>query len=315
MKISHLFDPPGQTLALALAEFEAPFTYPLGSQEFFRISHGEDYTLFFRAQGKGSCFIAEEQGRVIGSLGTAIREIWTPDGTKRVCAYFGDLKIAADARGGTVLMRLARSAEAWLRPKVEAAFGMVMGGTALTPDTYTGRLGIPEFRDLGEVTILRILGNAVINAPDIEKFVAKRELVIDCYRRLSLGRYACPAEGADQRSRMAPLWLMQRDGSACGLLEDTRKAKRLIRGDGSEMLSAHLSCFAYENVSAAAELIRVALGQAVAAGLPSLFLSVAGTQAQLLGEALQNLEVLSAPARVYGAGLTAGCWNINTSEI
>src|SRR5258705_9398947 len=115
MKINQLSGPPSPELASALAEFELPFTYPLGPEKFFRISHGEDYTLFFRAQGEGACFIAEDQGRVVGALGTAIRRLWMPDGGERSAAYFGDLKIAGKARGGAVLVRLARAAEDWLR--------------------------------------------------------------------------------------------------------------------------------------------------------------------------------------------------------
>src|SRR5438094_627504 len=122
MKVWQLSSPPSPALARVLAEFEAPFTYPLGPGKFFRISHGEDYTLFFRAQGNGACFIAEQNGRVVGAMGTAIRQLWMPDGTERLAAYFGDLKIAPEDRGGAVLMRLARAAEAWLRPKVEAGF-------------------------------------------------------------------------------------------------------------------------------------------------------------------------------------------------
>src|SRR6185503_13365627 len=130
MKVHPLCDPPALSLAQALAEFEAPFTYPLGPDKFFRITHGADYTLFFRAQGEGACFIAEHQDQVVGSLGTVVRRLWMPGGVERRVAYLGDLKIAPGARGGVVLARLARAAQAWLRPKVDAGFGVVMGGTS-----------------------------------------------------------------------------------------------------------------------------------------------------------------------------------------
>ena len=50
-------------------------------------------------------------------------------------------------------------------------------------------------------------------------------------------------------------------------------------------------------------------------GLPALFVSMAEPDAQELRVSLDNLEVLAAPAIVYGTGLMAGAWNINTSEI
>ena len=314
MKVHELSSPPSPALARALAEFEAPFTYPLGPGKFFRISHGEDYTLFFRAQGLGRCFIAEHQGRVAGSLGTAVRRLWMPNGTERFAGYVGDLKIAADARGGTVLVRLARAAEAWLRPQVEAGFGVVMGGTTLTPEAYTGRAGIPGFQELGRLVIFRISGRGGMEA-DSKHFLTDQEVGLGCYRRLSLGRYACPTGEAEGRSQITPVWLMNADGSACGMLEDTRKAKRLITGDGCELLSAHLSCFAYSAVWAGAELIGVALRHAVRLGLPALFVSMAEADAQELRASLLNLEILAARANVYGTGLMAGAWNINTSEI
>src|SRR5437762_3302074 len=116
MNVHQISGPTSPALSRALMDFEAPFTNSLGSEKFFRISHGEDYTLFFRSQGSPACFIAEQEGRVIGTLGTAIRRLWLPDGTERTVGYIGDLKIAADVRGGTILLRLARAAEAWLRP-------------------------------------------------------------------------------------------------------------------------------------------------------------------------------------------------------
>jgi hypothetical protein len=314
MKVHQVSGPPAPALARALTEFEAPFTYPLGPGKFFRISHGDDYTLFFRAQGNGCYFIAEQQGRVAGALGTAVRTLWMPDGLERSAAYFGDLKIAADARNGTVLVRLARAAEAWLRPQVDAGFGVVMGGTTLTPEAYTGRAGIPGFQDLGRLVIFRISDGDGMKA-EAGDFLTNREAGLACYRRLSLGRYACPTGQPEERSQITPLWLMNPDGSACGLLEDTRKAKRLINGDGSELLSAHLSCFAYSATSAGAELIAVALQNAERLGLPALFVSVAEPDAQELRRSFHHFEVLAAPAIVYGTGLMAGAWNINSAEI
>jgi hypothetical protein len=114
---------------------------------------------------------------------------------------------------------------------------------------------------------------------------------------------------------MTPVWLMSPEGSACGFLEDTRKAKRLISDDGHEMLSAHLSCFAYYNVAAGARLIGAGLNRALHAGLPSVFVSVAEADAQALAGALTQFAVHPAPATVYGTGLEPGCWNINTAEI
>jgi hypothetical protein len=244
-----------------------------------------------------------------------------PDGSENKAAYFGDLKIASSARGGLVLMQLARAVESWLRPRVQAGFGVVMGGTALTPAAYTGRAGIPDFRKLGHLTILRVSGHdgwgecprEPMQADD--QFVTTREATLECYQRLSRGRYASPVITPAERSKMTPVWFVTPDGSACGLLEDTRKAKRLISDDGSEMLSAHLSCFACKDIAAGTRLLRVALSRALRAGFPALFVSVPETDGPSFQAALSQFAVHPAPAIVYGTGLEPGCWNINTAEI
>jgi hypothetical protein len=314
MKIYQLSGQPLPELAHALAEFEEPFTYPLGAGRFFRISHGADYTLFFRAQGEAACFIAETEGRIAGALGTAVKTLWVPDGSERKVAYFGDLKIARWARSGLILMKLARAAEAWLQPKVEAGYGVVMGGTSLTPEAYTGRAGIPHFKELGRLAILRI-SPAKENGDGSEQLLATQEAGLECYRRLCRSRYASPVSAAAGRSEMKPTWLMIPDGSACGLLEDTRKAKRLISDDGSEMLSAHLSCFAYKDIVAGSRLLGVALARALRLGFPAMFVSLDEADAPRLQAALSQFTVHPAPATVYGTGLEPGCWNINTAEI
>jgi len=189
-----------------------------------------------------------------------------------------------------------------------------MGGTSLSPQAYTGRAGIPDFKELGRLTIFRVSGSRESNV-EKERMSMTREAGLECYRRLSHGRYASPVNAAAERSEMTPIWLMAPDASACGMLEDTRKAKRLISDDGSEMLSAHLSCFAYRDAVAGGRLIGAALSHTSHLGFPALFVSVPEKHTQEIQAALSQFAVHLAPATVYGTGLEPGCWNINTSEI
>ncbi len=315
MKVSRISGTPSPALARSLAAFETPFTYPLGPGRFFRITHCDDYPLFFRAMGDEACFVAQHHDRVVGVLGTAIRKLSMPDGTQTTTAYLGDLKIAPGARGGLVLARLAQAADDWLRPNVTSAFGVVMGGTSLLPSAYSGRAGIPPFQDVGRLMILRLSSQEKSPARDPGNFQTTPETGLACYARLSDGRYFCPPLDAQKRSQTTPVWLMNPDGSACGMLEDTRKAKRLINDDGSELLSAHLSCFACENPAAGAKLIKVALQNLAEFALPALFVAVADSDAEDLRGSLPGVTILAAPATVFGAGLKPGTWNINSSEI
>lgn len=129
MTLHSLRESPGPALARALADFERGFTYPLGPGRWFRISHGEDYPRFFRAMGPATCYVAELDRCVVGALGVAIRPLMLPDGSRRPTAYIGDLKVARGARGAWVFLRMARAADAWARPQVESAYGIVMEGT------------------------------------------------------------------------------------------------------------------------------------------------------------------------------------------
>jgi hypothetical protein len=109
---------------------------------------------------------------------------------------------------------------------------------------------------------------------------------------------------------------MTADRRACGRLEDTRRAKRLIADDGAEMISAHLSCFAYADPCAGAILLQEALRRAAELGFPALFVAVAPSDATPLCQAVRANDVVTAPATIYGTGLEPGpLWNINTAEI
>jgi hypothetical protein len=305
--------PPG--LARALDRFEEQFRYPLGPGRFFRIAHGEDYPRFFRAMGEGVCFVAEREGSILGVMGAALRRLALPCGEECLVVYLGDVKIDPPARGGRTLPRLAGAVRQWAGARAEAAFAVVMDGTPVIPTRYTGRLGIPLFAELGKIMVLRLPTSGIHVDPG-DGWLTTGERGGACYLRLSAGRYACPGGNPAERSEMVPLWLMEPGGRACGRLEDTRRAKRLIADDGVEMQSAHLSCFAYQDPTAGVELLRVALWYAARRGLPALFLAVAAGEARDFCRTLVEMGAVLAPATIYGAGLEPGpSWNINTAEI
>jgi GNAT superfamily N-acetyltransferase len=313
MKIHALCEAPPPPLARALAEFESRFTYPLGPGRSFRISHGDDYPRFFRSMGNARCFVAERQGRVVGVLAVAVRPLIMPDGATRQAAYVGDLKVDPAVRGSRVYVRLANAADEWARPQVTAAFGVVMDGTRTLPSNYTGRAGIEGFRPVAKLQVLRL--SATLSAGD-RCSVAPTAEGDDCYRRLSVGRFAASGGKPAQRSETDPLWLIAADGQACGRLEDTCRGKRLFDDHGIEMRSAHLACFAWRDPRAAAEVLHAARRHAARRGFAAVFVGVPEGDMENLEPAITGIDRVTAPATIFAAGLSPGApWNINTSEI
>lgn len=316
MTLHILRDPPPPAMGRALTEFERQFTYPLGPGRTFSISHGDDYPRFFRAMGEAACLVLEEQGKVLGSLGIAVRRILLPEGRLHKVAYFGDLKIDPRARKSFLFLQLAWAADKWLHDKASTGFGVVMDGTSATPDAYTGRFGIPAARVLGKTIVWQLPCGAAGWHSDFDALHATPEQVQECYTRLSRRRYACPGADPRERSEMAPVGLIDPDGLACGLVEDTRRCKRLLADDGAELRSGHLSFFAWQTPAAGAALVRAAMGCANRAGHPALFVAVAPVDVPALEAALGPMEKIVAPATIFGHGLDDDItWNINTAEI
>jgi hypothetical protein len=311
-----LHAPPPPKLARALADFEAQFTYPLGPGRTFRISHGDDYPRFFRAQGDGACFVLENDGQIAGALGVAVRLLLLPNGEEHTVAYVGDLKVDPAARRSLAYLRLAFAAHTWVGGRTEAGYGVVMDGTAVTPDTYTGQLGIPAARVLGRLVIWQFRCPAGSPPVDPDRFLSTDGAVLACYRDLNRGRYAAVGARPEERSEMPPTWLLHPDGLACGLVEDTRRAKRLIADSGEELRSAHLSFFGWRAPTAVRQLFDVALAHAARWGHPALFVAAARQDADSLRAVLDGLDRVEATATVYGSGLDEGpAWHINTAEI
>jgi hypothetical protein len=315
MRIHAVVRPPAAELAAALAKFEHGFSYPLGQHSRFRISHGEDYSRFFRAMGNGVAFVAERNGEVLGTLGAAVRELADPAGLTSRVLYVGDLKVLPGAQAGFTLLRLTAALKAWAGEQVSAAFAVVMDGTRMTPERYTGRFEIPAFREIAKIMVLRLPCDG-LSAQRASGYACSESRGRELYRGLSRGTYATLGSFPAERSAMDAAWLSPASGAACGMLEDTRKAKRLFAVDGPELLSAHLSYFAFDSAGAGAELVKAAAALAHTMGFPALFCSVTGREARELVRALGSPAPELAPATVFGTGFPEQLgWHINTSEI
>lgn len=94
IEVRRLDHAPDAELANELDAFERQFSYPLGPGHRFSILHGPDYRGFFSAIGEAAIFIAHVDGAVSGTLGSALRQVRTPQGSIRTVAYLCDLKVS-----------------------------------------------------------------------------------------------------------------------------------------------------------------------------------------------------------------------------
>ena len=298
----------------ALAEFEREFFYPLGPSERFRISHGEDYLPFFRAIGEATILVMEKAGKVVGGIARVRRrlELRREAGAvveASVAHYLCDLKVAAAARGTAVLARLIGETKQGIEAgESRACYCVVMAGTGRLPTNYTGRLGVPRFEKVGEIVILRISPGG----PLVKRFrVISIKDFATVRGRLARGGYTATGGESEHRSWMYPLPLVTRGGDACGLLEDTRRGKRLFLGSGGELVSVHLSGFAYATPEAGAEL----LAAVVRWGSP-FFVALPLRAMEAMRPLLDGLNFTEAGACIYGHGLECGHdWWVDTAEI
>lgn len=302
MKVHCVTGPPPPDLAHALAEFEKEFRYPLGPSDSFSISHGEDYPRFFRGMGDAKIYLAEIAGEIVGSLAVVGRGVLLADATSIPAVYLGDAKVVEKFRGRMVLGRLAMAArDQILTAGYQAAFSVVMTGS-IPSDQYTGRLGIPKFKELGKLAILRFDTRA-----PLKNFATHHELAIQSSHRPHGGNPATASE--------MPPHAMVVDGGS-GILVDTRRGKRLWRADGSEMASTHLAELQFTSASGLFNLIQAAIEKSVELGYPGLFTALPADLSivrQLVDASGGTATV--AGASVYGHGLPVGDWWLNTSEI
>ena len=284
-----------------LREFEHQFWYPLGSKRKFRIEHLNNYSAFFEAIGKATCFLAVEDETVIGVLSVAIRDSRGINNSEdpRV-AYIADIKISPERQGSGVLGKLISHVFEWLSEiKITSAYSVVMDGTAKTPDLYTGRNGIPEFKCKGRV--------ALLNLPTKESVEHhQHEIAIDFLPNsddASVSRLPVWVNrNLVPRSVIRPSHILDVSNGVQGMLEDTRRTKRLYDEKGNEIMFAHLSYFCYQEPEQLLPVIKTAIGHAHSLGFTDLLVSVPYSKVKTFADSLVSLINQTFTATIYGTG-------------
>lgn len=322
MIVRSLTYPISKATLAELESFEKQFSYPLGPSDDFSISHGTEYLPFFSAMGFSTLLVAEIKGRIAGTLVLVQRQLAIQDSTNREstqriqqASYICDLKVRPDARSGPALSRLLLAAAEIVRSVPgNACYGIVMSGTSAGPAAYTGRLGIPAFSVLTKIAILRFRTEA--NPPNSSVLFATDEQFTKVAEELAPQGVQPIIGDSLIRSILPVKKICHRNGMACGLIEDTRRGKRLFRSSGEEIVSAHLSRFRWCDTKSAAEILRESLAVSFQLGYPGMFCSLPQTAWCHLKPLVQNLPVQETTAIVYGYQFPGGLdWWIDTTEI
>jgi predicted N-acetyltransferase YhbS len=106
--------------------------------------------------------VAEDgQGRVVGCASLALRRVYV-DGNETPCLYAGDLKVAPDARGSTIVHRLHDLlAEAVHDLPVDLGYTSIVVGNSAANALVGSRRGMPLYRPLGRIRVCALLGSSL----------------------------------------------------------------------------------------------------------------------------------------------------------
>lgn len=308
----------------ALEEFEAEFSYPLGADESFRISHGEDYSLFYRAMGPSRTFVAMRENEVLGTVSASLRTVRiTANEDPLRIMYIGDLKVKSSAKASRAAYLLLSELHQWGRSLCDYAFSIVMDGTATTPETYTGRLGLPRLQAVRKTYVFQLACNNIAEkASDPAPYTCNRTefMAREEFNDLSCAGVSVELGNPRLRSIRTPIWLTDERFDACGCLEDTLLAKCLRAERSGEIRAAHLSGFAYDSMDAALLLLKNSQFQAASQGFTSIFFCIDESDHAEFRKLLINRNCRIAPATIYAnealAELASGKpWFVHSSEI
>jgi hypothetical protein len=100
--------------------------YPLGSDS-FRISHGQNYSSFFRDIGKPECILAFLKGQIIGTC-FVVRRTFPIS-----CWYLADLKVDRAHRNMGLVAFLYQKYNSKFTKEEQCGFGVTMNGGSSSP--------------------------------------------------------------------------------------------------------------------------------------------------------------------------------------
>ena len=146
--------------------------------------------------------VAEEHGRIVACAAAAIREVYV-SGRPTRAAYLGDLRIAPDARGGTLLWRIHRVVAELLRGSgVDLAYTTIIDGNTAAAALRGARRGLPLYRPLGRIRVCAI--------SDARRRPGDVRVRVDRADAADLPQIASALDAFTSRHEFAPVWTTER---------------------------------------------------------------------------------------------------------
>ncbi len=229
--------------------------------------------------------------------------------------YLCDLKVRSEWQRTPLLLRLIAAARKLIEESgVRRCYCVVMDGTGRTAHQLHGRLEIPPFEKLGEIMIIR-----ATSIPEIDHdsgSSCRFPKSINSSSRFAAQEWPLHKASAQSDPGCLHEGLIDASRSACGVLEDTRRGKQLWLQSGEELLSAHLSRWAWTHAHSGAAILKQAVSISLKHGFPAIFAALPNRCYPNLAQYLDSLPVQEAPATVFGIGFDPDQdWWIDTAEI
>ena len=171
--------------------------------------------------------VADEGGRIVASASSAVRDVYI-DGHPTRCAYLGDLRIAPEARGGTLLWRIHRFVADILRANdVDLAHGSIVEGNVAGATLREERRGVPRYRPLGRIRVCAISG--------VRRSAAGGSIAIRRARPDDLPEVARALDAFCARHDFAPVWTPDRLAAAIAATPGLAIDRFLLAFDGATL--------------------------------------------------------------------------------
>lgn len=252
----------------AVREFERSILAPLLGGTPTSYEHPRDYNRFFRAIAEHRTYLARDRrsGAIIGSLTGVAWKLRIPGGGRRRAVYLMRYRIAPAARTGPAMLYLLARIMPFVALYGRTTISILQFGHAMKQDKIAAAVGMPGPRRVGAVRVITWSAQPPDGPNAGGLLEASERAVRPRFAALTSRCIAMAGGRPDQRSAMAPRWLLAADGSACGCIEDYARALTWRTPDGPLPVEAHVSFFGWTSVEAGARFFRACMPIAAAAG-------------------------------------------------